>query len=142
MTGAENTSHDIASIHFDNPNDLEINHYLEVTAMPRLSIILTLSMLSATASAFSIVSDPWPTTGAQPTSCEATEGTKVYSNAVVANADGSVFCKIDIGTPSAGKHTYSVVAKSNQVGVTDSAAVPLSWSFGTIATPFGLRVIP
>lgn len=74
--------------------------------------------------------------------CEAKEGAIVYANPVVTNTDGSVYCKIDIGIPTAGQHTYQVVAKGDRVGVTDSASVPLTWNFGAVSAPAGLRVTP
>lgn len=93
-----------------------------------MRVILLCLMLFCTAAigAPFIVSDPWPTTVSQPTNCHLLlDASPDKSIPVTKNADGSVYCNIDIAGASIGPHISSVNV-CNDAGC--SASVPLNFT--------------
>lgn len=107
--------------------------------MKRIFAFLLFPAMAA-ASPF-IVSDPYPLTGAQPTHCEAVEGTTTYRNAVATDAQGRVYCKIDIAGIATGSHQLQVKATSTAPGVDASASVPFVFTIERLVDPASIRLV-
>lgn len=87
-----------------------------------------------------LISDPWPLTGPQPTSCVWQEGTAAELVIPVASqANNQVYCKIDLGDVTRAAHNWQVWAR-NLWG--DSAKVPFSFSAVPPTAASNLRVSP
>lgn len=105
-----------------------------------IAAIVASSISTALSAAPYIVSDPYPTTGTQPDTCKAVEGTKTYESPVGKNADGTVFCHIDLAGAPNGSHAMQVYAVSTLWG--SSTAVPFSFVAGAPALPASLKLAP
>lgn len=86
-----------------------------------------------------LVSDPYPPTAAQPTSCMYQEGSNPAVSVPVTTGAAGGFCKFDLATVARAPHDYQVWV-SNAWGV--SVKVPFSFSAQVPAATSGLAVTP
>lgn len=106
-----------------------------------LAGVLWAAMTSAQAAPF-LVSDPWPASGAQPTSCVYQEGTaaEVASPIVrVSATDTRVYCRWDQANITRAAHTYQVWARNQW---DKSTKVPFVYSASVPGAPTGMRITP
>lgn len=75
-------------------------------------ILAVFLIWSCAAMADRIISDPFPLTGVQPTTCRvAYDGSTTFTGfSVLTNPDGSVYCSVTLPTLAAGTHVAAVKA--------------------------------
>lgn len=98
--------------------------------------------LAAVASPF-IISDPYPTTVAQPERCHLIVDALPDMNVpVTVNADASVFCKWDIASIANGTHQSTVTA-CNTLGCSTAVKFPFVKAIiGIPLAPVNLTIVP
>lgn len=117
--------------------------YLLPKELPMIKVLTgSVALLPAVAFASPfIISEPYPYTMTQPTSCIAVDGNTVYESPVEV-VEGGLRCKIDIQGAAEGQHTMQVRAKRvTETGVVESTSVPFSFNMILINPPAGLQLI-